>query len=68
MERLPHRCSDDDPSCICEVHGTPMRYWPAGDDHACQDPDCNYTNGVSAVILSEFTELRRRRRPAWEAW
>jgi len=32
-------------ACICPVHGTPLIYWPAGDDHACQDVDCEYGHG-----------------------
>ena len=43
---LPHRCTA---ACVCPVHGTPMIYWPAGDDHACQDVDCRFGHGVRAV-------------------
>jgi len=38
-----HRC---DESCVCPAHDTPLIYWPAGDDHACQDPDCGYAQGM----------------------
>ena len=38
-----HRC---DGSCACPVHGTPLIYWPAGDDHACQDITCEYGHGM----------------------
>lgn len=63
MDELPHRCSDDDPSCTCEVHNKPMYYWPAGDDHACQESDCKYAHGANAVIHSEYiAKLARRRR------
>lgn len=32
-------------ACTCPVHGTPLIYWPAGDDHACQDITCKYGHG-----------------------
>ncbi len=37
-----HVCDD---RCTCPVHGTPLIYWPAGDDHACQDITCEYGHG-----------------------
>jgi len=37
-----HQCSD---LCVCPVHGTPLFYAPASDDHACQDIDCVYGHG-----------------------
>ena len=37
-----HVCDD---ACICPVHRTPLIYWPAGDDHACQDITCRYGHG-----------------------
>lgn len=41
---LPHRCSAE--FCVCPRHGTPLIYWPAGDDHACQDASCPYGAGI----------------------
>lgn len=35
-----------DERCVCPVHGTPLIYWPAGNDHACQDADCQYGHGM----------------------
>jgi len=42
MNRI-HRC---DESCACPVHGTPLIYWPADDDHACQDVTCEHGHGM----------------------
>lgn len=42
----PHRCTD---RCRCPIHKTPLLYWPAGDDHACQDADCEYATGFKPV-------------------
>jgi hypothetical protein len=39
---LQHLCSD---LCVCPVHGTPLFYAPASDDHACRDNDCKYGHG-----------------------
>lgn len=39
-----HRCDD---WCVCPVDGKPLIYWPAGDQHACQDPDCTNAHGLS---------------------
>lgn len=46
MDEVRHRC---DGSCRCPVHSTPLIYWPAGDDHACQDVDCEYGSGFKPV-------------------
>lgn len=35
-----------DERCVCPVHGTPLFFWPAGEDHACQDVDCRYGHGM----------------------
>jgi hypothetical protein len=35
-----------DERCVCPVHGTPLIYWPAGEDHACQDVNCRYGHGM----------------------
>ncbi|MFI8370940.1 hypothetical protein [Streptomyces sp. NPDC085466] len=48
--RPPHRCSDT--SCRCPLHGTALYYAPAGDLHACQDPDCRYAQGISTNALT----------------
>lgn len=42
----PHRC---DERCVCPVHGTPLIYWPAGGDHACQDVNCVYGHGMNEL-------------------
>jgi hypothetical protein len=47
MTDPPHRCDD---SCVCPIHGTPLYYWPAGDDHACQDPQCQHAHGVKDPV------------------
>jgi hypothetical protein len=39
---VPHCCTN---RCRCPVHQTPLIYWPGGDDHACQDADCEYAHG-----------------------
>jgi hypothetical protein len=38
-----------DERCVCPVHGTPLLYWPAGDDHACQDVNCHYGHGMRSA-------------------
>ncbi|MEU3399451.1 hypothetical protein [Streptomyces filamentosus] len=60
--RPPHRCSDT--SCRCPLHGTALYYSPAGDLHACQDPDCRYAQGISADALtgSVFARFLAARR------
>ncbi|MGW3246523.1 hypothetical protein [Streptomyces sp. NPDC001070] len=40
----PHQC---DELCVCPVHKTPLIYWPAGNDHACQDAECRYGHGMA---------------------
>jgi hypothetical protein len=47
MTTKPHRC---DERCTCPVHGTDLIYWPAGDDHACQDVTCVHGHGMRAAI------------------
>lgn len=42
-----------DEHCVCPVHGTPLIYWPAGDDHACQDVDCRYGHGMKSADPNE---------------
>ena len=41
-----HICDD---GCACPRCGTPMYYWPFGDDHACQDYACPYARGIRAM-------------------
>lgn len=41
----PHLCDD---RCTCPDHSTPFWYSRAADKHACQNPDCQYANGVKA--------------------
>jgi hypothetical protein len=36
---VKHRCAEE---CVCPIHGTPLIYWPHGNDHVCQDVDCRY--------------------------
>lgn len=53
-----HRC---DETCVCPVHGTALIYWPAGDDHACQDPTCVHARGMRgrrATLLDCADRLR----------
>ncbi|QKV98220.1 hypothetical protein HUT19_41610 (plasmid) [Streptomyces sp. NA02950] len=47
--RQTHWCGA---ACRCPVHGTPLYYWPAGDLHACQDPNCRHAHGISAAALA----------------
>ena len=46
-----HRC---DGRCVCPEHGTPLFYWPNGDDHACQDPECEYAHGMNDLLTERF--------------
>lgn len=38
-----------DDRCVCPLHRTPLIYWPAGEDHACQDVNCQFRHGMKAV-------------------
>lgn len=38
-----HDCTD---RCVCPIHGTPMWYAAATEQHACQDPACEHAAGV----------------------
>lgn len=42
----PHEC---DEFCVCPIHGTPLVYSPAGNDHACQAIECRYGHGMNAA-------------------
>ncbi|MFJ4966035.1 hypothetical protein ACIP6P_26920 [Streptomyces sp. NPDC088729] len=57
-----HRC---DEWCRCPLHGTDFYYWPAGDLHACQDPNCGYAQGISAeeLVTASRAEALRRSAP-----
>lgn len=39
---MTHRC---DQSCRCPVHETPLLYNEAKQQHACQDPQCEFAHG-----------------------
>ena len=41
-----HQCN---PRCVCPLHQTPMRYWPAGDDHACLVDGCPNAQGFRSA-------------------
>lgn len=64
MEILPHHC---DERCACPRHGTPLIYWPAGNDHACQDPACEYAHGVMKAIreMGRLVAPPPPRGPSW---
>jgi hypothetical protein len=56
----PHKCNE---TCVCNIHGTPMWYSPATDDHACQDPDCIWAGGVNAAL----DWMQERENEVWTA-
>jgi hypothetical protein len=61
-----HTC---DRRCSCPIHGTQLVYWPAGDDHACQDIDCKYGHGGCdpySVAVGQERYLWNLRRAAEE--
>jgi hypothetical protein len=60
----PHRC---DERCTCPVHGTPLIYWPTGDDHACQDGGCAYAHGMADLELLGYLGSFIRPLPPEEA-
>jgi hypothetical protein len=37
----------------CRVHGEPMWHWPAGDEWACQRPECDETQPVHFAETSD---------------
>lgn len=41
-----HQCN---PRCVCPIHRTPMRYWPAGDDHTCLVDGCPNAQGFRSA-------------------
>ena len=54
MALKPHLCDD---RCVCPVHGTPLIYWPAGDDHACREQDCIYAHGMDEGNLRALSSF-----------
>jgi hypothetical protein len=54
---LLHKCDD---ACACPVHGTPLFYHPAGDDHACQDVTCEYGHGGMREALVALDRIGMR--------
>ena len=46
-----HECND---YCVCPVHGIPLLYSPARDDHACQDIACEHGHGGLDPVLAAF--------------
>jgi hypothetical protein len=38
-----------DDRCVCPVHGTPLIYSPAGDEHACRDVNCRHGHGMAVT-------------------
>jgi hypothetical protein len=53
----PHRCNS---FCVCPIHGTPLIYWPAGHDHACQADDCRYREGGCSPVLAWAWRVHRK--------
>lgn len=37
-----------DALCVCPIHYTVMYYWPAGGQHACQNPECPHARPFPA--------------------
>ena len=54
---MAHRC---DRLCVCPLHQTPLIYWPAGNDHACQDVDCQYGHGGCNPSIWDVLDRQRR--------
>lgn len=51
IEKEPHRCDD---RCICPEHGKQLLYWPAGNEHACPDPECRFAHGYETEVAREL--------------
>lgn len=65
MSDTRHACDD---TCVCPVHGTPLIYAPAWDDHACQDITCEYGHGgVGAGIWHGALQAMAEARAAVQA-
>jgi hypothetical protein len=58
VEGMTHVC---DERCVCPIHGTDLIYWPAGDDHACQDQDCVFGRGNYAQMLTSWIDRAVRK-------
>lgn len=54
----PHACDED---CICPTHQSALYYAPAADDHACQDPDCEWGSGGFNPAKHAMASLMSRR-------
>lgn len=50
-----HQCDD---RCICPIHHTPMLYSRAQNEHACQDPNCQYAHGLETHLFRRWIEDR----------
>ncbi len=53
MRPPKHTCTE---RCVCPEDGKPLIYWPAGDEHACQDVDCRYGHGGLITITLTMIE------------
>lgn len=60
MTGRPHVCDD---CCVCPIHGTQLVYWPAGDEHACQDLDCEHAHGLGSQAGPPWTYTFRHPLP-----
>lgn len=50
-----------DERCVCPIHGTPLYYSRVGDDHACQDINCEYGHGgapLGAIEQPDWAKIR----------
>lgn len=50
-----HEC---DELCICPIHKTSLWYAPASNEHACQNPSCEYANGIKLDIFEFYRNFR----------
>lgn len=46
-----HKC---DKFCICPIHKTSLYYAKSTDDHACQDVNCRYGQGMNRVLKDDY--------------
>ena len=51
---IVHNCRNH--HCVCPIHKMDLAYWPDGDEHFCQDPDCKYAHGYESVLKKEMME------------
>ncbi len=51
-----HTC---DERCVCPDHGTPMYYWPRGNDHACMEMTCRYAGGLASYDAAVLARVGR---------